>query len=209
MIITVSRQMGARGAEVAEGVAAALGWRVVDNELVDRVATRAGMAPEDVAAREERAPGFFERLIRMASRAAPELFPVAADPVPEPELEEDRLVRATEAAVAELALEGRVVLVGRAAPAVLSQDRDALHVKIVAPVELRVGRIAERMAIPAKEAAHLVHQSDAGRRRYHEQHYRRNWDDAANYHIVLNTGALGVAAAAELVVADARRHWPA
>jgi hypothetical protein len=53
MLITISRQFGAGGSAVAAKVADALGWRVVDNELVERVAARRG-SPEDVATREER-----------------------------------------------------------------------------------------------------------------------------------------------------------
>ena len=45
MIITISREYGAGGSAVARRVADALGWRVVDNELIDRVATRAGLPP--------------------------------------------------------------------------------------------------------------------------------------------------------------------
>ena len=51
MIITISRQFGAGGSEVARRVAEALDWRLVDNDLVDRVAERAGLPPEEVAQR--------------------------------------------------------------------------------------------------------------------------------------------------------------
>lgn len=208
MIITISREMGAGGSEVARQVAGALGWRVVDNELVDRVAARCGLPPEEVAEREERAPGFLERLIRMASRAAPELSPAPAEPVPGPEAEEDRLVRATEAAVAELAAEGRVVLVGRAAPAVLASDRDALHVKVVAPFEARVAAIASRRGIPAAAAADEVRRTDDNRRRYHRQHYDRDWNNPANYDLVLNTATLGLEGAVAAIVGRAKARWP-
>ena len=53
----------------------ALGWRVVDNELVEQVAARAGLPPEDVAEREERVPTFVERLARTLAAATPEVFP--------------------------------------------------------------------------------------------------------------------------------------
>jgi cytidylate kinase len=208
MIITVSREMGAGGAEVARRVAEALGWRVVDNELVDRVAARAGLPPEEVAVREERAPGFWERLVRMASRAAPELFPAPAGEVPEPELEDARLVRATEAAVAEIAAEGRAVLVGRAAPAVLSRERDALHVKIVAPRAIRIETVARRLGLSPPDAAAAVDESDASRRRYHQRHYRRDWADASNYHLVLNSAALGLDATVAAIVGRAKALWP-
>ena len=139
MIITVSRQYGAGGSQVARLVAEALGWRVVDNELIDRVASRAGLPPEEVAAKEERAPGFVERLTRALARSSPESFAAPDEKVPEPE--ETTLVRITESVVAEIAAEGRVVLVGRAGPAVLRGSHAALHVKLVAPAEYRLRRI--------------------------------------------------------------------
>ncbi len=75
MLITISRQYGAGGSEVAQRVAAALGWRLVDNEMVEQVAARAGLKPEDVAELEERVPTFVERLARTLAAATPELFP--------------------------------------------------------------------------------------------------------------------------------------
>ena len=133
MLITISRQYGAGGSHVAQRVADLLGWRVVDNELVERVAAQAGLAPEDVAHREERVPGFVERLARTLVAGTPEAGPGPAIAVPVTDLAEADLVRITERVVAQIAAEGRVVLVGRAAPAVLASERDALHVKLVAP----------------------------------------------------------------------------
>ena len=207
MIITVSREIGAGGAEVARRVAAELGWRLVDNELVDRVAARSGLPREEVVEREERAPGFLDRLIRMASRGVPELSPAAAE-VPEPERDEARLVECTEAVVAEMAAEGRVVLVGRAAPAVIGRNRDALHVRIVAPRADRIATLARTQGVGAQEAERLVDESDHNRERYHRQHYRRDWRDATNYHLVMNTGLLGLDAAVQTLVGRAKSRWP-
>jgi cytidylate kinase len=205
MIITISRQYGAGGAEVARRVAEALGWRVVDNELIDRVASRAGLPAAEVAEREERAPGFLERLSRALSRMSPELFQAAADKVPEPE--EAALARVTEAVVAELAAEGRVVLVGRAGPAVLRGSHDALHVQLVAPPAFRVARLLEA-GRTVKDAEAVMRDSDANRARYLKQHYGLDWSDPTNYHMVLNTGVLGLDGAADLVVVRARALWP-
>ncbi len=206
MIITVSREIGSGGGEVAKGVAEALGWRLVDNELVAQIARRSGLTPAEVAEREERAPGFFERLIRMLTRAAPEiLFPPAE---PDPELEESSLVKVTETVVAEMAREGRVVLVGRAAPAVLKGDRDGLHVKIVAPVSDRIVAVAQRLGMSAEAAAEEVARSDANRARYHQQYYQRDWNDAAGYHLVLNTAPLGIDGAIATIVGRAKALWP-
>ena len=205
MIVTVSRQIGAGGSEIASRVAAALGFRLVDNELIDRVALQAGLSRTYVANREERAPGFLERLVRALSRSAPELQSAPPDRPPEPE--EKSLVAATEKVVADLAAEGRVVLVGRAASAVLSGSHDALHVKIVAPVPLRLARIREADRVDEREAERRLRESDADRARYHRHHYGRDWSDPANYHMVLNTGALGLEGATDLIVLRAKAMW--
>lgn len=205
MIITISRQFGSGGSEVASLVAGRLGWRVVDNELIDRVAERAGLSSAEVARREERAPGFVERLARALARSAPELFPAPADRAPEPE--EATLVRVTETVVADLAAEGRVVLVGRAGPAVLRGAYDALHVKLVAPVPDRLRAAIERLGLDPKEAERILEDTDRNRARYLKQYYGRDWEDSTNYHLVLNTAALGLEAAAELIVTCATRRW--
>ncbi len=206
MIITISREIGAGGGEVGRQVAGALGWRVVDNEIIDAIALRSGLSPSEVAAREERAPGFTERLIRMLTAAAPE---IQSAPAEVPELEEARLVKITEGVVADVAAEGRVVLVGRAASAVLSRDKDALHVKVVAPREVRAAAVAERFGLSAADAATLVARSDADRGRYHEQYYGRDWKDASHYHLVVNTAALGLDSTVQTVVGRAKARWPA
>ena len=205
MLITISRQYGAGGSEVAARVASTLGWRVVDNELVERVAARAGLTPEDVAQREERVSTFIERLARTVVAATPELVVPPEAGGTAPSLSEADLVRLTERVVEEAAAEGRVVLVGRAAPAVLARERDAIHVKVVAPRDWRIRVIAQRLGMPLEEAATLTDETDRNRSRYHRQHYQRDWADPANYHLVLNTAALGLDGAANAVVDRARR----
>ena len=104
-------------------MAAALGWRVVDNELVEQVAARAGPA----ARARGGAGGARPDLRRTAGPHAGGrltrglLTPETAGAVVE--MPEADLVKITETVVAEIAAQGRVVLVGRAAPAVLSPER--------------------------------------------------------------------------------------
>lgn len=202
MIITISRQFGAGGADVARLVADRLGWSLVDNELIGKVASRAGLPPEEVAEREERAPGFIERLARTLASSVPEF--VAPESGTVPDLTEERLVQVTEAVVADLARQGNVVLVGRAAPAVLATVPGALHVQIVAPLPWRISRVMERHQLDARAAEQRIHDVDANRARYHKQYYRRDWTDPTNYHLVLNTGALGVDGAAEVILQRVR-----
>lgn len=202
MLITISRQYGAGGSEVARLVAERLGWSVVDNEIVDRVARRAGLAPELVAEQDERVPGFVERLGRALAASSQEYA------VPElgvaVRAEEPSLVRLTELVVQEVAAEGKVVLVGRAAPAVLGTALGALHIKLVASREFRIQLARKAEQLDARAAEKLMDQTDAQRARYHREHYGRDWDDPTHFHMVLNTGLLTLEGAAELIVTQAR-----
>jgi cytidylate kinase len=202
MVITISRQFGAGGSEVAQRVATELGWRVVDNELVEQVAARAGMSPNEVAEREERAPSFIERLTRTLAAQNPELFPPQDGTVKE--MDEASLVRVTETVVGELARQGRVVMVGRAAPAVVGQQENALHVRLVAPKSFRIPAIMARFGLPPEDAARQLGEVDSQRSRYHKDYYQRDWNDPVNYHMTLNTGLLGLDGAAAVIVARAR-----
>lgn len=198
MIITISRQFGAGGSEVAVMVAERLGWQLVDNELVEQVAARAGMSPEEVAQREERAPSFVERLTRTLAAQNPELVPPPGGTVKD--MEEASLVRITESVVADLARQGRVVFVGRAAPAVIGMQADALHVKLVARRAFRAERVRERFGLTEAEAMKRLDEVDSQRSRYHKQYYQRNWSDPVNYHLTINTGLLGLDGAAEVIL---------
>lgn len=204
MVITISREYGAGGSEVAQKVADVLGWSVVDNELIERVAARAGVSPGEVADREERVPGFIERLGRTLATASPELFPPPGGTIEE--LSEEQLVRITEGVVAELAAQGRVVMVGRAAPAVLG-DESALHVKLVAPILFRVQRTVDRLGITPDRARKIIDDMDSHRERYHREYYDRDWHDPLNYHMTLNTGRLGMAGASAVVATRAKQTW--
>jgi len=206
LIITLSRQFGAGGADVAKRVADRLQWRVADNEFIERVASRAGLTPDEVAVREERVPNFLERLAWALASASAELaVPTGATMEG---LSEPLMVRVTESVVAEIAREGRVVLVGRSAAAILGERERTLHVQVVAPVEIRIERIAGRLGVPLGEAKKLVHESDARRSKYHKEYYGRDWADPVNYHLVINTGYLGLDGTADLIVREAgRRGW--
>ena len=206
-VLTITRQYGAGGSLVARRVAEGLGWTVIDNEFVGEVAKRAGLPAETVAAREERAPSLLERLSRTLAASAPEMFVPAATEAGEPD--EEAMLRTTERVIAEAAAHGRVVLVGRGAPAYLATAREApeaLHAYVVAPRDVRIRTIMSRLGIPEDEAGKTVHDIDAARERYLEQHYGRRRDDASNYHVVVNTAWLGYDGAAGLIVDLARRR---
>src|SRR2546427_474017 len=112
-VITITRQYASGGAAVAQQVAAGLRWTVIDNEFVDEVARRAGLAPALVAEHEERAPGLLERLARTLAVASPEML-IASDAVPRAEQDEATIVKLTDDLVVnaeKLGIEGAAALV--------------------------------------------------------------------------------------------------
>lgn len=198
MLITISRQYASGGTQVASLVADRLGWRLVGNALIDEVAERAGIPPEEVQAREDRPPGFVESLARIASVQLPDLF-LPAPPIGQP-IGEGNLVRVTRSVVREIAAEGRCVFVGRASAAVLARRQDALHVRLVAGTEFRRRVAVEVMSVPEDDADAIVARRDVNRVRYHREYYARDCDDPRHYDLVLNTERLGFPGAADLVV---------
>lgn len=201
MLITISREYGAGGSSLAHRVAAELDWKLVDNQLVEEVARRAGLSPDEVVRKEERGPTFVERLARALTAATPEVLGPSSAELPEQE--EARLVRITEQVVAEAA-QDHAVLVGRAAVAVVGGHEGVLHVRLVGSLPYRIGVVAERLAITPDEAERRIRDVDAHRARYHRQYYDRDAHDPHHYHMVLNTGWLGLERATALVVSAVR-----
>ncbi len=202
MLITISRQYASGGTQVAKLVARQLGWRLVGNALIDEVAERAGVPPEEVQAREDRPPAFIERLARVASAQLPDLF-LPAQTVGQP-IGEGNLVRVTRSVVCEMAGEGPCVFVGRASAAVLAWREDALHARLVAGAGFRRGVAVEGIGVPERDADAVVARRDANRIRYHREYYARDCDDPRHYDLVLNTERLGFEGAADQIVHRAR-----
>src|SRR4051812_11987213 len=125
-IVTISRQYGSGGSEVAQRVARALGWHLWDNELVDQVAARLGITTDEVAAREECVPSLMERMTSAMALGVPEAMPIAGELVMHPS--EERMVEMTHRVIEDAVRAGPAVLVGRGAQAMLATRQDALHI---------------------------------------------------------------------------------
>src|SRR5213594_3692036 len=180
-VITITRQYASGGADVARRVARELRWDVIDNEFVDEVARRAGLPPDAVAQRDERAPGLLERLARTLAAGSPELF-IATAGIPRVDPDEAAIVRLTER--------------------VIAQRPDALHVYVVAPKPWRLKLAVERLGVNPAEVDKVVDETDRQRDQCVRTYYGRQRQDVVNYDMVVNTEKLGIDGAAALVVAE-------
>lgn len=202
-VITISRMFGSGGSEVAELVASALGWTLLDDAVIDAVAARLGVAPSEVKARDERVPSLAERLVDTLSLASPELAPASGLPSTPTEAQ---LVEVTHHVIDEVVQAGPAVLVGRGAQCMLAERDDALHVFCYAPHAALVRRTIEQLGLTKVEAERRVSDTNRQRERYVRRHWDRSWRDVGNYHVCVDTSWLGIPNAASLVVRLARER---
>lgn len=182
--ITISRQLGSLGSEVAQAVAARLGWRVIWRELINQAAREAGAG--------EMALATIDDLNLLGLRPRAEVRQAYLDAIA-------RLMD-------EAASQGKVIILGRAGQVVLRERADTLHVRITAPLALRAERVAARQGISLQAAEAQVQASDRARRRYVQRFYHMDWDDSSLYDLIINTRRMAAEPAAELVCL-ALRHY--
>jgi len=204
-IVTISRMFGSGGSEVAAKVADELGWSLLDNAIVERVAMRLGRTPVEVQAIEERVPSLAERLADALALGSPEVVsPSLSGPLPPTE---ERLLEVTERVIDDAIARGPVVLVGRGAQSYLAQRADTLHVLCYAPKPALVARVMQRDNIDVGEATKRVEHTNKRREQYVKRYWQRAWLTPENYHLCLNTEFLGIDGAANLVTQVVRERF--
>ena len=203
-VVTISRMFGSGGSEVAARVADGLGWTLLDNALVERVAARLGRTPVEVRAIEERVPSLAERLADALALGSPEIVsPALSAPLPPTE---ERLLEVTERVIDDAVARGPVVLVGRGAQSYLAQRSDALHVFCYASRPALIARVVRRDGVSAEEAGRRVDDTNKRREQYVRRYWNRSWHAPENYRFCVNTEWLGIDGAADLIVQVARER---
>ena len=218
--VTISREYGSGGGEIAARLAQRLGWRLVDHEVVSQIAQRLGVQVADVAAHDEAVAGLAER-VRGALDALGSIADImvgslehvpgdrAAEPAEEPAAGSAGATslavgarsyhEALREVVAAAADRGRVVIVGRGAQVLLGGRRDVLHARVVAPLAQRVAYVMRREGLGEAAARARIQRKERARARYLQAHYRRQPDDAHLYDLVVNTGVLALDDAVDLI----------
>ncbi len=200
-VITISRMFGSGGGQVARRVAEILGWTLLDNGFVERIAARLHRTPADVEAIDEKGPTLAERLAEALAYGAQELLTTPMHTLLPPE--EERLLEVTRQVIDEAVARGPVVLVGRGAQVRFESRADALNVLCIAPNTALVDRVAAREGVARAEATHRVDEENRRRAQFVRRHWDRDWLDASHYHLCVNTAWLGIDRTAELVVSMA------
>jgi cytidylate kinase len=177
-VITISRQLGSLGSQIAQEATELLGYKLVWRDLINESALRAGAPAAALAVIDE-----LDLLRISITKKEMRLFRKALKQVME-----------------ELYHAGNVVIVGRAGQIILRDHPGVLHVRVIAPADLRAERLAVRQQISLKKAAAQIKGSDKNRHKFLKRFFKIDWDDPELYDLLINTARLDGSQGARLIV---------
>lgn len=186
-IVTISREFGSGGRTIGKAVAEKLGIPCYDAELIEKLSKESGFAEDYVKQTSECMPGgYLESLF--ANRT---LGPT----------NEDILWDSQNKVILEIAAKGPCVIVGRCADSILRDKADCLKVFIHADIEFRAERIVKVYGERDQSPERRLREKDKRRAAYCRFYTNMKWGDAHNYHIALDSDALGIERCAEIISA--------
>jgi cytidylate kinase len=212
MIITLSRQLGSGGDVIAARVAAAMGLALVDREYVYRAALAAGVpgnllqklmyeGHSSLAAEiMDSLGGRPSEVTTAPKQAPPPLLGLYAPMLPPTAVSQEEAASAVGLVIKDIANRGSVLILGQGAQVWLRGYTGACHVQVVAPLELRIKRLAEREGLSSTVARRQVQNNDRARADYLARFHNARWLDPLLYHMIINTGPTPLEAAVSLIV---------
>lgn len=195
-IITIEREYASGGREIGELVAKALGVPFYNREILQMAAERSGVSSEYLEHAEEAAPKSFLYTLMLSSnptRSIEENLPLS-----------DKIYIIETNIIKELAAKSDCVIVGRCASYILREEERLFRTFIYAGTETRIQRAVQQYGVDARKAENLLRKIDRRRENFYSINTGGNWYDKANYSLCLNSGELGVALAAKLIVDAAK-----
>lgn len=182
-VITVEREYGCGGGEIACELAERLGWKVWDHALTEEIARVANVDCSAVERCEGRVDSSFHRLAKIFWRSSHE----RSMPLPDSQsFDADRMVEIGEQVMEKVARAGKCVIVGRGAPYFLRQHPNTLHVFLYAPRAEKLRRI-QASGKTESEAEELVDTIDADRITFVKYYFGADWPTRSLYHLMINT----------------------
>ena len=183
--LLISRECGSGGTMIARQAGEWLGWNVFDARIVDEIARSAHVLQRVVQNVDERAFSGWERALH-------EFLP--------DDLADERYFHYLREVILELGRHGNVVIVGRGAQYILP-PQCAVRVRLVAPLEERTKRVAERLKMSLDEARSQVWATDKQREAFLWRIFRKEAGAPLNQDIIINTGAVNIDSALKIVIA--------
>lgn len=177
-IITITRQLGSAGTEIAEKLRDALGCNYLDGKVFEAEFMQMYQLSEKEAEKyDEKKPAFWETF--------------SAD--------KDRYLHGLKTVLYEFAHRGHCILLGRGGQALFRDLSGVLNVGLVASKDVRRERVKARFNYDNQLAEQAIQQSDQDRAGFHKYFFQINWEDASPYHLIINTDMFKVDGVVRLI----------
>jgi cytidylate kinase len=199
-VITIEREYGSGGADIAQRVASRLGWKLWDQLLTNEIARLMECDCRVVEEHEEKRDPLFYRLLKAFMRGSHE----GSLNAPRLKLADTDCIREVAERVVKDAAEGSpCVIVGRGSAYYLQNRRDAFHVFVYAPFEEKVRRL-EGGGKSENEALQAAETVDRDRAAFIKQYFGVDWPDRYRFHLMINS-TIGEETAVETILQGVAR----
>jgi cytidylate kinase len=182
-LLTIEREYGCGGGDIARRLSEQLGWTLWDERLTSEIARLSNCEQHEVQRREERVDPLYYRLLKSLMRGS---FEGSANVHQLQLLDADTIVRMTERLIDNIASAGQCVIVGRGSQHFLRHRTDTLRVFLYAPRGDKIRRLLET-GVNESQVEHLVDTVDRDRATFVETYFHIQWPNRSIYHAMLNT----------------------
>lgn len=194
-VLTVEREYGSGGADIAKRVAERLNWKLWDQLLTNEIARFMECDCKVVEQHEEKRDPLFYRLARAFMRGSYE----GSQNASRIKIADTDCIReVAERVVKDAASKGNCVIVGRGSAYYLQGRPDAFHVFVYAPFHEKVQRLRAQGKSEA-EATELAQTVDEDRSAFIKQYFGVEWPDRHKFHLMINS-AIGEEAVLETIL---------
>lgn len=187
MVITVGRQIGSGGHDIAKKLAADLGCKFFDMEILALAAEESGFDRKFFEKHDEKR-GFFRSIFSGSVLTG---AMVNYGNTYNNRFSQDGLFQFQSEAIQKAASEGNCVFVGRCADYVLREQADVVNVFITADYDVRVERVMKRKGITRNEAVKLIREKEESRASFYNFYTGKKWGDSTSYDLCVNSSRLG------------------
>ena len=191
--VAVAREYGSGGVELAMRVGVALGWPVLDQEIVDLVAAHLHVNPSMMDLLERDAAGW--------------VTDVLGDLMPHVMITRDTYTHELRRVLQLLAVHGEVIFLGRDANFYLPHER-GLSIRVVATLDDRIARVGARTGKDRERAHEEIKAADRARAHAVSHAFGCDIADPLYYDLVVNSSWCPIPDLAELIVGICRKRWP-
>lgn len=188
LIISISREYGSGGREIAEKLSEELGYAYYDKMLLKRIAEESGFCDEVVEEHDEKP---INRLM-----LNPNSFLSGMDPNLSISVE---LYKTEVSLLKKIADEGPCVIVGRCADYILADKPNLVSLFISAPLPNRIARVMRRNNLDEAAAKDRIAKTDKARSSYHDHFSDKEWGMSNSYDLCINSGKLDVDGAVAII----------